>query len=504
MTSVNGDARDLRDARNVDQDVRDDSDLLPDSAPISSESEIDDEEPGLDPRLPDTLRMTLEAQGFKSLTPVQRAVLDADLRDHDLRISSQTGSGKTVAIGIALYELLTTARAKSGDTGRTVRAIAIVPTRELAAQVARELSWLYRKDDMRVISVTGGTSVGGELRSLREGADIVIGTPGRLLDHLQRGAIDARQVGAVVLDEADQMLDFGFREELEGILEALPKDRRTHLCSATFSREVVGLANKFQKDAVSVEGTRLGVANVDIAHVAILVQPSQRADVLVNELLRDPDLTTLVFARTRADAAELATTLSAAGFQAAPLTGELEQRDRTRTLAAFRSGAIAVLVATDVAARGLDIPDVGRVIHADPPGDSEAYTHRSGRTARAGRKGTSLIFVPPRAREGIERMLRRARVEVRWAMAPTAAVVRAAEDARLLESLRGEGEVDERSKALADALLEEHEARALVAKLIARGGVLGRSQPRSIDAFDPNARPSMMRGDRRPPSREAW
>ncbi|XXT15775.1 DEAD/DEAH box helicase [Sorangium sp. So ce429] len=394
--------------------------------------------------LPAPLAGALARRGFTSLTPVQQAVLAPDLAGRDLRVSSQTGSGKTVAIGLALAPRLERALAERAPaaapdgaprTTAVPAAVIIVPTRELAAQIAAELSWLLSAIGARVACVTGGTSFGAEARSLRRDPLVIAGTPGRLLDHLERGTIDPRGVLALVLDEADQMLDLGFREELEAIAGKMPEDRQTHLVSATFSREVRALADRFQRDAVSVEGTRPGAANVDIAHVAHLVLPSERDAAIVNLLLLAPGERTLVFVRTREGAAELADKLSALGLPAGALSGDLEQRERTRTLDAFRSGAITTLVATDVAARGIDVPEVGRVIHADPPGDPEIFTHRSGRTGRAGRKGTSVLLVAPFAREHALRLLRRARVEATFRPVPSPDDVLRAADERLAAEL---------------------------------------------------------------------
>ena len=457
--------------------------------------------------VPPLLREALVARGFDALTTVQEAVLDPSLRGRDLRMSSQTGSGKTVAIGFVLFPALDPAveRAVRANDAPTCapRALVITPTRELAAQVRTELEWLFERASIRLGLVIGGTSFGDEMRALRRGADIVVGTPGRLLDHLERGTVDPRDVGAVVLDEADQMLDLGFRDDLEAILEKLPKERRTHLVSATFSREVVDLATRYQDKPVAVQGTALGVANVDIKHVVHAIVASQRDDVLINLLLLAPKEPTLVFVRTRVDAAELADKLDSLGFSAASLTGDMEQRDRTRTLEAFRSGAVVVLVATDVAARGIDVTDVARVIHADPPGDSDVYTHRSGRTGRAGKKGTSIVLVPTAARSHAAHILRRARVVPVFEPAPSSEVVAKAIEARVVEELaaEGEGEGDRRLQALADALMQGRDPRTVVIKLLSR---LRESipTPREIAVIDASApsrgmRDEPRRGERR-------
>ncbi|WP_437293249.1 DEAD/DEAH box helicase [Sorangium sp. So ce426] len=484
--------------------------------------------------LPAPLAGALARRGFTSLTPVQQAVLAPELAGRDLRVSSQTGSGKTVAIGLALAPRLERAladRAAAAAPDGAPRAAAapaaviIAPTRELAAQIAGELSWLLSPLGARVACVTGGTSFGAEARSLRRDPLVIAGTPGRLLDHLDRGTLDPRGVLALVLDEADQMLDLGFRDDLEAIVGKMPGDRQTHLVSATFSREVRALADRFQRDAVSVEGTRPGAANGDIAHVAHLVLPAERDAAVVNLLLLAPGERTLVFVRTREGAAELADKLTALGLPARALSGDLEQRERTRTLDAFRSGAITTLVATDVAARGIDVPEVGRVIHADPPGDPEIFTHRSGRTGRAGRKGTSVLLVAPFAREHALRLLRRARVEATFRPAPSpddvlraaderlaaelaavrlegaaagdavagdaAAVDAAAVDAAVVDAnVRGPREAsgpapEARHRQLAARLLADMDATELVAALLARAKHTGPCAPQPVTAVAP-------------------
>ncbi|WP_437980081.1 DEAD/DEAH box helicase [Sorangium sp. So ce117] len=482
--------------------------------------------------LPAPLAGALARRGFTSLTSVQQAVLAPELAGRDLRVSSQTGSGKTVAIGLALAPRLEraladrAAAAAADGAPRTVAApaaVIIAPTRELAAQIAGELSWLLAPLGARVACVTGGTSFGAEARSLRRDPLVIAGTPGRLLDHLERGTLDPRGVLSLVLDEADQMLDLGFRDDLEAIVGKMPQERQTHLVSATFSREVRALADRFQRDAVSVEGTRPGAANGDIAHVAHLVLPAERDAAVVNLLLLAPGERTLVFVRTREGAAELADKLTALGLPARALSGDLEQRERTRTLDAFRSGAVTTLVATDVAARGIDVPEVGRVIHADPPGDPEIFTHRSGRTGRAGRKGTSVLLVAPFAREHALRLLRRARVEATFRPAPSPDDVLRAADERLAAELapaRREGAAagdvvagdavavdavdaaavdanvrapreasgsapEARHRELAARLLADMDATELVAALLARAKHTGPCAPQPVTAVAP-------------------
>jgi len=406
-------------------------------------------EPDFVDALGPALAGALEKRGFTSLTPVQETVLDPALEGRDLRITSQTGSGKTVAIGFTIRDLVGREANRMGGVAHPY-AILVAPTRELAKQVDEELSWLFAPLGARVVSVTGGTSARDERRALAMGPQVIVGTPGRLLDHLDRGAIDASEVGAVILDEADRLLDLGFRDELDAIFAHMPEERRTHLVSATFPREVRSLADAVQRDAAHVEGTRLGEANTDIDHVLHLVDGRDRLSAVINLLLAHPDEQTLVFARTRADVGEIADSLAAAGFPASSLSGEMEQAQRDRALSAFKRGDLRVLVATDVAARGIDVVDIARVIHADPPGDSDTYTHRSGRTGRAGNKGISSTLVPPSIMAKVVRLLQRAGVKYRFEKIPSADDIRRTQDDHLIAELTHDPAADAATEA-ADA-----------------------------------------------------
>jgi len=459
--------------------------------------------------VPAPLASALRRRGFPALTAVQRAVLEAECEGRDLRISSQTGSGKTVALGIALARPLLAAPVSPAGPA----ALVVVPTRELAAQVRDELRWLYAEiPGLGVEVVTGGTDLGRERRRLAEKPAIVVGTPGRLLDHIRAGALDCSGVGHVVLDEADQMFDMGFREELDAILEALPEERRSHLLSATFPPPVRQLADRFQRDALRLEGTRLGAANEDIVHVAHLVRPHEAYAALVNLLLLAEGARCLVFVRRRADTTEIAEQLASDGFVALPLSGDLAQSQRTRTLNAFRNGSVPILVATDVAARGIDVPEIATVIHLEPPSDAEAYTHRSGRTGRAGRKGLSLLLVPPYARRRVEYVLGSARVRADWQPAPTQARVRRTLEKRGRRRLRARIEADtpeltDAQRAHAAELLEGRDPVAVVAALIEATTPALPREPLPVTAVEANEeepwRPRRPQGPhgRRPPFR---
>lgn len=437
--------------------------------------------------VPLPLRAALQRRGFTRLTEVQSAILAADDGVRDLRISSQTGSGKTVALGIALMPQLAAPDRRGPTT------LVIAPTRELAAQVREELAWLFADlPDVRCGVVTGGTSIARERQLLQRRPAVLVGTPGRLLDHVGTGALDLGSVRQLVLDEADQMLDLGFKDELDAILAALPATRRTHLVSATFPAAVQALADRFQPAALLVAGTPAGVAHGDIEHIALKVGARDHYAVLVNLLLLAGEERTLVFVRTREGTSSLADKLAGDGFLALPIHGELAQAQRTRTLQAFRRGVIHTLIATDVAARGLDIADVTSVLHFDPPIDAETYVHRSGRTGRAGQKGRSCMFVVKSRAGFVRRLYHHARVTPSWELCPGAEEVAAHRLAHAGElaaaALSSASAPSESATANAERLLADRDPRAVVALLLGRLAV-GPREPFAITgAREPVAR----------------
>jgi ATP-dependent RNA helicase DeaD len=433
------------------------SETAPSSTPATDFSEL----------LGPELASAITKKGYTSLTPVQLSVLDPELEGRDLRISSQTGSGKTLAIGFVLRSSLAADQTKRSPVARP-QAIVIVPTRELAKQVNDELTWLYAPMKLRIASVIGGSSYRDEHRALSAGPAIVVGTPGRLLDHLNRGGIEAEDVKAVVLDEADRMLDLGFRDELEAILQKAPPGHRTHLVSATFARDVAALADRVQQNPKRIEGTPLGSANRDIDHIVYLVHPRERVDALINVLLHHADEQTLVFARTRADVSEIAGELQQAGFASGALSGEMSQDARNRALAAFKRGDIRALIATDVAARGIDVQDIARVIQIDPPTDPDTYTHRSGRTGRAGRKGVSAVLVAPAGLRRAASLMQRAKVQYRIEPIPTAEIIRKSQDELWLNELteHADAEVPERVQQQVARIVEQGLTERALARLI--------------------------------------
>ncbi len=377
------------------------------------------------------LARALAARGYTVPTAVQLEVLTANASNRDLLVSAQTGSGKTVAFGLALGSTLLGEKETLGHAAAPL-ALVIAPTRELAMQVCRELTWLYENTGARVVTCVGGMDARAEARQLHAGAHIVVGTPGRLRDHLERGRLKLGELRAAVLDEADEMLDLGFREDLEFILDATPAERRTLLFSATLPREIENLAVRYQKDALRIETVRRDQQHVDIDYLAHRVSPQDVEHAVVNVLRLHDARAALVFCSTREAVNRYSARLAERGFSAVALSGELTQNERTQALQSLRDGRSRVLVATDVAARGLDLPDLALVIHADLPNDSETLLHRSGRTGRAGRKGQCVLIVPYNRRRKAEVLIGGARLKVTWADAPSPDEIRARDQERFL------------------------------------------------------------------------
>jgi ATP-dependent RNA helicase DeaD len=382
------------------------------------------------------LARALERQGYATLTPVQDAVLDGEAEGRDLLVSAQTGSGKTVAFGLALATTLLGEATRFSSKGKPL-GLVIAPTRELALQVQRELSWLYADAGIATATCVGGMDMMRERRALRDGAHLVVGTPGRLRDHITRGSLDLSALRAVVLDEADEMLDLGFREDLEFILAAMPEERRTLMFSATVPRAIAELAKTYQRDALRVSTQSAREAHSDIDYQLVLVEPHERESAVINTLLYFDSGSAMVFCHTREAVKSMTTRLTEAGFPVVTLSGELSQAERNRALQAMREGRAKICVATDVAARGIDLPNLDLVIHADMPSKPDTLLHRSGRTGRAGRKGVCVLIVPPRRYAFAQRVLQLAHVNAVTRSAPKREEIDVQSRSQLFEAAAG-------------------------------------------------------------------
>ncbi|MEQ8804648.1 MAG: DEAD/DEAH box helicase [Rhodospirillales bacterium] len=441
------------------------------------------------------LGQALNKRGYTVLTPVQSAILAPELKDADVLVSAQTGSGKTVAFGLSLAPTLLAGEDRFGRADAPL-ALAVAPTRELALQVKRELDWLYEMTGAVSASCIGGMDMGGERRALNKGAHIVVGTPGRLRDHIERGSLNVSGLRAVVLDEADEMLDLGFREDLEFILDAAPSDRRTLMFSATVPRSIATLAKRYQRNAVRVATTEEQKQHLDIEYRALAVAPNDRENAIINLLRYYDAKSALVFCATRATVNHMTSRFANRGFSVVALSGELSQNERTHALQAMRDGRARVCIATDVAARGIDLPDLELVIHADIPKTRETLLHRSGRTGRAGRKGVSALIVPHNMRYRTERLLDSANLEATWAKAPSADEILARDRERTLTDPALSEPLSDEERAFAAELLDRYSPEQIAGAFL-RQQMAGMSAPEDLLDTGPSERSAERKEARR-------
>ncbi|GLQ55895.1 DEAD/DEAH box helicase [Devosia nitrariae] len=400
------------------------------------------------------LATALEARGYSQLTPVQIEMANRGQAEADLLVSAQTGSGKTVAFGIAIASTLL-GSAQHFEAADRPLGLIIAPTRELAIQVQRELDWLYGATQIQTATCVGGMDMRKERRALERGAHLVVGTPGRLRDHITKGALDLGALRAVVLDEADEMLDLGFREDLEFILGAAPAERRTLMFSATVPRGIAELAKTFQKDALRVAASVSSDQHADIEYQMMLVRRDEREHAVINTLLNSDSTSALVFCHTREAVRHLTARLANRGFSVVSLSGEMAQSERSNALQSMRDGRAHVCVATDVAARGIDLPNLDLVIHADVPSNPATLLHRSGRTGRAGRKGVCVLIVPEHRRSAAQRVLSLANLTAIVRAAPGIAEIEARYRRQILDTALSADEPDEAEAAFVSEVLEK-------------------------------------------------
>ena len=416
--------------------------------------------------LPPILAQALTTKGYETLTEVQASVIEPEAVGRDMIVSAKTGSGKTVAFGLAMAGELLNEEGRLPPPAWPL-ALVIAPTRELALQVSRELEWLYAGARARIATCVGGMDAARERKALAQGAHIVVGTPGRLRDHLERGALDLSALKTAVLDEADEMLDMGFHEDLTFLLEGAPAERRTLMFSATLARDIVQLAKTYQTNALRIDTVAGNASHADIEYKAIRVAPNEVELAVVNVLRYFEAPGALVFANTRERVKHLTSSLRERGFSVVGLSGELTQSQRSEALQALRDGHARVCVATDVAARGLDLPDLGLVIHAEIPVNKAGLLHRSGRTGRAGKKGVSVLLVSYTRRRKVELMLQSASIKAEWSGPPSAEMILENDRKRMLADPVLTAPVeDEDTLALGKQLLEKSSPEQVAAALI--------------------------------------
>lgn len=412
--------------------------------------------------LSDGMLDALKKKGYEEPTEIQRQVIPLLLSENcDIAGQAQTGTGKTGAFGIPLID-----RMAAGS--KTLRLLILTPTRELAIQVAEELNSYKGKKKLTVLAVYGGQSMAEQISRIEAGVDIIAGTPGRVLDHIKRKTIDTAAVETVVIDEADEMLAIGFADEMDGIMEALPSERRTLLFSATMPHSVLNVAQKHLRDfkLVSALGHRLASELTD--QIYFEVNEGDRFEALCRILDTESDFYGLIFCRTKTAVDELAGRLIDRGYNAEGLHGDFSQNQRERTLAKFKKRRINILVASDVAARGIDVVDLTHVINYSLPHEPEAYIHRIGRTGRAGKRGVAVTFISPSESRRLMRIEKAAGAQIQKRSLPTVKDI----VSRKLDALKNsiDGIIDAKGQAsytkTARRLLDGRDAVDVVAALV--------------------------------------
>lgn len=408
----------------------------------------------------------LEEMGFENPTKIQEQTIPILLQeDGDFIGLAQTGTGKTAAFGLPLLELL-------DFDDRATQALVLAPTRELAQQIAVQLE-AYSKylGKLSTVCVYGGASIQTQISQLRRGAQIIVGTPGRLIDLAERKAVKLDQLRFLILDEADEMLNMGFKDELDKILSFTHEDKTTWLFSATMPREIKGMVKNYMNNPKEVISNTGVVVNENIEHQFVNVKASEKPSVLKRFLDYDADLYGVVFCRTKRDTQNLAEALVEAGYAAEPLHGDLSQAQRDAVMKRFRSGTLRVLVATDVAARGIDVDNLTHVVHFALPDDPEYYTHRSGRTARAGKKGISLSLVTRSDKRKMSMLENKLKIRFSKAHIPSMKEISSNRIARWADHIANfEVEKDIPAEALSQAykFLGDISHEELIAKLVAK------------------------------------
>jgi len=410
---------------------------------------------------------TLSALGYEEPTPIQRDAIPALLAGRNVLGQAATGTGKTAAFALPIVQRLGDKRPEPGRP----RALILVPTRELAMQVSEAIHKYGRAKQVTVLPIYGGQSISQQLRVLDRGVDVVVATPGRALDHLERGTLRLDSIESVVLDEADEMLDMGFADDLEAILQRVPQKHQTALFSATLPDRIIAIAESHLADPVRVtiakERPKTGEAP-RVRQVAYVVPRAFKHAALGRVLDMENPTSTIVFCRTRIEVDELTEAMSARGYQAEALHGGFSQDQRDRVMKKFRTGAADLLIATDVAARGLDIEHVSHVVNYDVPSEPEAYVHRIGRTGRAGREGVAITLAEPREHRLLRSIEYATQQKIAIATIPTAADLRTRRLESTRESLREAllaGEL-EPFRAIADTLASEFDPMDVAAAAV--------------------------------------
>jgi ATP-dependent RNA helicase DeaD len=458
---------------------------------------------GLDP----SILESLAALGYEEPTPIQREAIPVLIRGQDILGQAATGTGKTAAFALPIVQHVASLDA---DARRSPSAFILVPTRELAMQVAEAIHKYGKSLGVRVLPIYGGQAMQQQLRSLKRSVDVVVATPGRVLDHIRRKSIDLSQVRTVVLDEADEMLDMGFAEDLEAILVALPKERQTALFSATIAPRIAQIAKAHLKNPVRITIARevsAAGSKAKVREVAYVVSKQHKPEALGRVIDMESPTSAIIFCRTRTEVDHLTEVLSARGYEVESLHGGHNQEQRDRVMRRFRDGTTQLLTATDVAARGLDIGHLSHVVNYDVPWTAEAYTHRVGRTGRAGREGVAITILEPREQRLLRNIEQSAKRKIAIEAVPTVVDVRARQMELTSASVREVLEAGEYEQygVLVDALATDYDLRDVAAAAIKHAHET-KSSPDAVSEVDislPVREPKREREHQRP-SAAGW
>ena len=433
----------------------------------------------------------LTEMGFEEPSPIQEATIPLVLEGNDVIGQAQTGTGKTAAFGIPIIQSIT--------DHKHIQALIMTPTRELAIQVAEEVGKIGRTSRIKVLPVYGGQPIDRQIRALKIGVQIVIGTPGRLIDHINRGTIKLDHIKFLVLDEADEMLDMGFVEDIEEIMKSLPPERQTLLFSATMPRPILSLTKKYMKAPknVAINKEELTVPLIEQYYF----EAKDKVEGLCRLLDAEIDGKLIIFCRTKKGVDDLAIALGSRGYMAEGLHGDLSQTQRDRVMKKFRDGTLDILIATDVAARGIDIDNITHVINFDIPQDPESYVHRIGRTGRAGNSGIAMTFITPREFRQLKLIERAANTKIQRRALPTTANVVERQREIIVSRVQAVLELANYHDymPIASSLLQDYESEDIIAaalKLMQEGNKALEAPAEDIIAQDfanTGARPGMVR-----------
>ncbi len=406
----------------------------------------------------DILKAVVDA-GFREPSPVQDAAIPLILEGNDIVAQAQTGTGKTAAFGLSTMSMINPAE-------RRVQILVITPTRELATQVSDELFTLGKHRNIKTATIYGGSSYTRQIGLIERGATVVVATPGRMLDLLKNNRLRNFAPKIVILDEADEMLDMGFLEDIESILEYLPKERQTLLFSATMPQPIKNLAKRKLNDPKFVNITpKDHSTNEDIEQLYYVIEERERDNALIRLLDSIEPVKSIVFCRTKKEVDRVSTQLMAIGYSAKGLHGDMEQNQRESVIRAFRDSQIEILVATDVAARGLNVTDISHVFNFHMPFDPESYVHRIGRTGRAGRKGTAITLVTPMEYSSMQRIAKKVGTNIKFKMVPSLNDVKESQLTKIAQDIE-KAELDENAQKILDILGDDINLSKISLKLI--------------------------------------